>query len=92
MDSTLAIQLSEHTFSVLSSEASAAGKSPAELAASIVEGIYGGNRVASPNVEAVRARFEKSFGSVDLGQPIGIENEAIDADLARACADSGRLS
>jgi predicted DNA-binding antitoxin AbrB/MazE fold protein len=30
-----------------------------------------------------RLRFERCFGSVDLGQPIGIENSAIDTDLAR---------
>jgi hypothetical protein len=89
MHSNLAIQLSEHAFSVLSSEASAAGKTPAELAASIVESIYAGNRIVLPDAEAARARFEKCFGSIDMGHPIGIENEAIDADLARAYGNSG---
>ena len=32
---------------------------------------------------AARLRFEQCFGSIDRGQPIGIENAAIDADLAR---------
>ncbi len=35
------------------------------------------------DAQAARASFEQCFGSVDVGQPIGIENSAIDADLAR---------
>ncbi|HEY4234926.1 MAG TPA: hypothetical protein VGM76_15950 [Lacipirellulaceae bacterium] len=84
MSSNLSIQLSDQTFSVLSSEALAAGKSPAELAAAAVESIYaGGPRVTSADAQAARARFEKCFGSVDLGRPIGIVNETIDSDLAQ---------
>jgi len=89
MHSNLAIQLSERAFSVLSSEALAAGKTPEELAAAVVESIYAGNRIVSPDAEAARVRFEKCFGSIDMGHPIGIENEAIDADLARAYGNSG---
>jgi hypothetical protein len=92
MHANLAIQLSEHAFTVLSNEATAAGKSPADLAASIVETIYGGSRTAAPDAEAARARFEQCFGSVDMEQPIGVENDAIDADLSRAYDDSGRSS
>ena len=33
--------------------------------------------------DAARLEFEQCFGIVDLGRPIGIENLAIDADLAR---------
>jgi hypothetical protein len=82
MNASLAIQLSEHTFAMLSNRASAAGKTPAELAAALVECVYGGHRVASPDAATARARFEQCFGSVDLGRPIGLANEAIDADLA----------
>ena len=35
-----------------------------------------------------RTRFEKHFGSVDLDPPTGTDNEGIDADLARAYADT----
>jgi hypothetical protein len=89
MNTELAIQLSEHTFAVLSSEASAAGKTPAELAAAVVESIYAGDRIACPDPEAARARFEQWFGSIDMGRPIGIDNEAIDADLAREYGNTG---
>jgi hypothetical protein len=87
--SNLAIQLSEQTFAVLSREALAAGKTPEELAAAVVESIYADNRSVSPDAEAARVRFEKCFGSIDMGHPIGIENEAIDADLSRAYGNSG---
>jgi len=89
MHENLAIQLSEHAFSVLSAEASAAGKTPAELAAAAVEAIYAGPRIVSPDAEAARVRFEQCFGSIDLGRPIGVENEAIDVDLGRAYGNTG---
>ena len=41
------------------------------------------NHVAQANEIAARFAFEQSFGSIDLGQPVGIDNAAIDADLAR---------
>ena len=83
MRANLAIELSEYTFAALSHEASAAGKTPAELAAYVVERNYGGDRATSPDAEAARLRFVQCFGSVDLGRPMGIENTAIDADLVR---------
>jgi hypothetical protein len=84
MHSNLAIQLSEHAFSVLSSEASAAGKTPAELAASIVENICAGERPDRCDAEAANRAFEQCFGSIDMGRPLGIDNPQIDADLGRA--------
>ena len=36
--------------------------------------------------EAAQERFERHFGAVDLGYPTGIDNEQIDADLAREYA------
>ena len=38
--------------------------------------------------QVARERFESHFGEVDLGRPTGTENERIDADLAKAYADS----
>jgi hypothetical protein len=84
MRANLEIQLSEHTFSVLSSEAAAAGKSPAELAADVVESVYAGDRVVSPDPEAANRAFEQCFGSLDMGRPVGIDNAQIDIDLGRA--------
>jgi hypothetical protein len=83
MSTRLPIELSEHAFAVLSQQASAVGKTPAELAASVVETIYAGQSAPQLDPETARAQFELCFGSVDLGRPIGITNDAIDADLAR---------
>ena len=83
MNTNLAIQLSEDAFVLLSEQALAAGKTPAELAASVVENIYAGGHPKSLNAATARAEFERCFGSIDLGQPVGLANPAIDADLAR---------
>lgn len=36
---------------------------------------------------AARERFERHFGEIDLGFPTGVDNERIDADLAREYSD-----
>ena len=83
MATNLSIQLSEQAFASLANDASALGRTPGELAASVVENIYAGGRSNLPDADAARARFERCFGSVDLGRPVGITNQVIDADLAR---------
>jgi hypothetical protein len=83
MDTHLAIHLSDDTFEVLSQQAAATGKSLAELAASAVEQAYSPARQTSVDPATSRADFERCFGSIDLGRPVGIANPAIDADLAR---------
>lgn len=81
MNTNLAIQLSEHAFAVLSEQAAAVGKTPAQLAASVVENNFAGDRRKAGDPAAARAEFERSFGSVDLGRPVGLCSEAIDSDL-----------
>lgn len=82
MNSNLAIQLSENAFTTLSAEALAAGKTPEELAADVVESIYAGGRAHVADAAAARAEFERCFGMVDMGHAVGLQNEAIDSDLA----------
>lgn len=86
MHTDLSIHLSVQAFSLLSSEASAAGTTPAELAAALVEKTYVPDSSAS--VIARGKSFVQCFGSIDLGQPIGLANGAIDADLAQAYGSS----
>jgi hypothetical protein len=83
MDTHLAIHLSEHTFEILTRQAAAAGKTPAELAASAVEQAYTAVPPISADPATARSNFERCFGSIDIGRPIGVANAAIDADLAR---------
>jgi hypothetical protein len=70
--------LSDNAFSALSSEAALLGKTPSELAAHVVEVAYAGSGGAQLDAATARQKFEQCFGSVDLGHPIGIGNEAID--------------
>lgn len=84
MPTDLSIQLSDVAFTSLASAASAAGTTPAELAAAVVEQNYARHPVGERDAETARAQFEQLFGSVDLGRPIGLANDAIDADLARS--------
>lgn len=83
MNTNLAIQLSEHVFALLAEHAAAVGKSPEELAASVVESEFAGRQDTPRDAAKARADFERCFGSVDLGRPIGVSNAMIDADLAR---------
>lgn len=84
MHTDLAIHLSEHTFSVLSNEASAVGKTPTELATAIVEKACAGKKFDRGDADAANRAFEQCFGSIDIGRPIGIDNNQIDIDLGRA--------
>ncbi|MCP4660046.1 MAG: hypothetical protein GY856_31985, partial [bacterium] len=52
-----------------------------------------GRRVADPALteadkQAARERFERHFGEVNLGYAIAMDNERIDADLAREYANT----
>ena len=40
------------------------------------------------NGERRPGALEELFGSVDLGYPVGIDNEEIDRDISRAIADN----
>jgi hypothetical protein len=82
MHTNLSIQLSDDAFTALSNEASVLGKTPAELAANVVERVYGGEHITPIDANTARQQFEQCFGSVDLGRPIGISNREIEADLA----------
>jgi len=95
MSHPLKVELSDAAFATLQCRARATAKTPAELAAAALEDHFGnlqgtrGNDFPPDDAEkaAARKRFEGHFGAVNLGYPTGAENEAIDADLARAYAD-----
>lgn len=44
--------------------------------------------VVSESLPKRDERLRRHFGAVDLGKPTGIDNEGIDADLARAYGDT----
>ncbi len=69
----VAVEVPDDLFEYLTEQANAAGTTPGEWISKNLSQI-----VRKPD-----ERLRRHFGSVDLGRPIGISNEQIDADLAR---------
>ena len=96
MSQLLRIELSDEAYAALQRLAQAVAQSPAELAAASLEQRFGtaggmkrsGGPITEAEKQAARERFEGHFGAVNLGYPTGVDNEGIDADLARAYSDS----
>jgi len=95
MSQVLTVELSDEVYTVIRRQAEAAGTSPAHWVATTLEQQYSHIRdwqsVRTQRTEtekqAARERFERHFGEVNLGYATGVDNEQIDADLARAYAD-----
>ena len=92
MSQTLIVELSSRAYATLEDEADKTGLSLAELAAQSIEQRFGTETPSAAQEAATgqngRKRFERHFGEVDLGRPTGADNTSIDADLARAYADT----
>jgi hypothetical protein len=94
MSQTLTLELSEEVYSAILRHAEAVGTSPAHWIASTLEQQYSSSRAqplartqrTEAEKQAARERFERHFGEVDLGYATGVDNEQIDADLAREYA------
>lgn len=92
MSQTLTVKLTDKTFAALDRQAAIAGTTPAAIAQKALEHEFGTNGDSSTMNQseearaAARARFERHFGSVDLGG-IGADNERIDAELAAEYGD-----
>jgi hypothetical protein len=89
MSQTLVVQLSEEAYGALRREAESKGTSPEEVAAALVECQLAARSLrAEADRQAARERFERHFGELDMGCPTGLDNDRIDADLAKECADT----
>ena len=94
MSQALTLELSDEVYAAIRRHAEAARTSPAHWIATTLEQQYGGGRewqgVRAQRTETeqqtARERFERHFGEVDLGYATGVDNEQIDADLAREYA------
>jgi len=92
MGESLNVDLSDDAFAALRRSAEAAGTTPGQLAAQALEQSFAGSSAPQPAAadgfgrEAARERFERHFGSLDLGHATGADNDRIDADLAREYA------
>lgn len=82
MSRTLEVPLDEPEFAAVAELAAGAGTTPERLVAAWV-------RSRLPRQPAPPGRLESLFGSADIGHPTGIDNDAIDADLAREYGRGG---
>lgn len=97
MGHVLTVELSDGAYAVLKHRAQAAATSPTELAVAALEQRFRdtdkprgfGHPTKGADQRAARERFERHFGVANLGFATGVDNETIDADLARAYADGG---
>lgn len=89
MSQILTVELSDDVYASIVDRAETAGTSPARLVAVSLEQQFGraaGEQTATPSEaerQAPRGSIRRFFGSVNLGYATGVDNEGIDADLAR---------
>lgn len=95
MSHTLVVELSDDVYAAIEQRAVEAQTSPAQIVATSLEQQFRHIRTgqqrhqgrSEAELQAARARFERHFGAVDLGYATRIDNESIDADLAREYAN-----
>lgn len=91
MNQSLTLELSEQVFVAIQRQAQVIGISPAQLAATLLERQFPqAFKLFLDDAEknAARARFERHFGTLALGDSTDLDNESIDADLAREYAST----
>jgi hypothetical protein len=91
MSQSLTLELSEQVFVAIQRQAQAIGISPAQLAATLLEQQFPqAFKLLLDDAEknAARARFERHFGALKLDNSTDLDNESIDADLAREYAST----
>lgn len=91
MNPTLTLELSEKVFAAIQLQAQTAGISPAQLAASLLEQQFTQSvklRLDEAEKNAARSKFERHFGTLETDGCMSLDNESIDADLAREYASA----
>ena len=84
MTTNLTVPLTPEVFTAIQVAAVSSGRTASEEAAEALVERYGAEKLpASMSEVEARLRLRRHFGSIDMGAPIGIDNEAIDADLAK---------
>ncbi len=85
MSQNLTLELSDEVYAALRRRAQATGTSLADVAAALLERQFcaTGSLLSDAERRAAREPFERHFGETNLGCPTGVDNESIDADLAR---------
>jgi len=89
MSQQLTLELSDEIYADIEQKANAVGLSVAEWIVAMLSNRNNGASKVLHSIaeqEEARQRFRSHAGSISLGYPTGIDNEGIDADLARAYA------
>ena len=92
MSQLLTLELNDEVYRTMVKQAEAAGISLTEWAMvtlqrqSEISSTH--DLLSEEEKQAARERFEKHFGEINLGYPIEVDNESIDADLAREYASN----
>ncbi|MEC4985788.1 MAG: hypothetical protein SAJ37_18090 [Oscillatoria sp. PMC 1068.18] len=95
MSQTLTLELSDEVYTNLKQEAEFAGLSVSEwIIVSLTQQAKKSSKLdvaTSVDREAARQRFRRHAGSVDLGYATKVDNESIEADLARAYSNEDKV-
>lgn len=91
MNQILTLEVSEQVFIAIQRQAAVVGVAPEHLAATLIEqrltSIDSAQTDATKS-ETARIKFESHFGTLRSETPISIDNQTIDADLAREYASN----
>ncbi|XGB42369.1 MAG: hypothetical protein LVS60_00220 [Nodosilinea sp. LVE1205-7] len=90
MSQQLTLEISDEVYADLQRKASAVGISITEWIVTVLSrqgGVASRVMLSVEQQEQARQKFKSHAGAISLGYATGIDNEAIDADLAKAYAD-----
>jgi hypothetical protein len=91
MSQILTLELSDHVFTAIRQKAETAGVPPEHLIAALLEQQLGQvfkSLLTEAEKEGARARFEQHFAKLGSDYAAQVDNESIDADLAREYANT----
>lgn len=88
MSQIVTVQIRDELYTALRQQAETAGVSVSEwIAVALEQTVAPADYCTDAGKEAARQRFRRHAGAIDLGYPIGADNQSIDADLIRAYSD-----
>ena len=90
MSQQLTLEISDEVYAALQQKANAVGLSITEWIVAVLnkqDSSVNQLLISAEHQEQARQRFKIHAGAVSLGYATGVDNDAIDADLAKAYAD-----
>lgn len=91
MSQILTLKLNDWVFAAIVREAENIGIDPESLAAQLLEQKFSQIcqlLLTDAEKESKRSKFERHFGAINLGCPTDLDNDSIDADLAKEYSDN----